>query len=141
MPVAAGPYEDGKAAADWGDYETALQKWLPLAEQGNAEAQFMLGNLYREGLGVPLSDTKAVTWYWLAADEGHAHAQLSLGIMYATGRGVTQDIVLAHMWFELAAAQGNRDALSNLKRADDQMTPEQVAEAQRLARKWKPKGE
>jgi len=93
-----------------GDYATALRLLKPLAEQGLADAQF------------------------------------NLGVMYATGRGVPQDDVRAHMWYNLAAAGfpaaeaeprnvvvAVRDAVAA------KMTPAQIAEAQRLAREWKPK--
>ena len=54
-----------------------------------------------------------------------------------TPRGVPPDIVLAHMWWNLAAAQGNETAKKNRDKAASQMTPDQLAEAQRLAREWK----
>ena len=77
-------------------------------------------------------------WYRLAADQGNACAQYNLGIMYAKGQGVPQDYVLAHMWFNLSAAQGIGDAVKNRDIAAGKMTPDQLAEAQRLAREWKP---
>ena len=59
--------------------------------------------------------------------------------MYAFGLGVPQDYVAAHMWFDLAAAKRNRDAQRERDKIAAQMTPEQIAEAQKLAREWKPK--
>ena len=58
--------------------------------------------------------------------------------MYAEGRGVAQDYVQAHMWFYLAAAQGDAKALKNRDSIAAKMTSAQIAEAQRLAREWKP---
>ena len=58
--------------------------------------------------------------------------------MYAEGRGVPQDYVRAHMWFDLAAAQGEPKAATVLEMAERRMTPAQIAEAQKLARDWKP---
>ena len=58
--------------------------------------------------------------------------------MYAKGQGVPQDYVRAHMWFNIAAAQGDQDAVKNKDRAAALMTPAQIAEAQKLAREWKP---
>jgi hypothetical protein len=72
------------------------------------------------------------------AGQGDAKAQGDLGIAYVKGEGVPQDYVLAHMWFNLAAAQGNEDARQNRDSVAKVMTPDQVAEAQRLARQWKP---
>ncbi|MEC4687440.1 MAG: SEL1-like repeat protein, partial [Nitrospirota bacterium] len=70
---------------------------------------------------------------------GNAKAQFNLGGMYLGGRGVPQDYVQAHMWVNLAAAQGLEAARNNRDRASKQMPPAQLAEAQRLAREWKPK--
>jgi uncharacterized protein len=58
--------------------------------------------------------------------------------LYAEGRGVPQDYVRAHMWFSLAAAQGEQRAVKTLDMAERKMTPTQIAEAQKLARDWKP---
>ena len=73
------------------------------------------------------------------AEQGHAVAQNNLGVMYFNGQGVAQDHVQAHMWFALAASQGERGATINRKRVARLMTPEKIAEAERLAREWKPK--
>jgi len=75
------------------------------------------------------------------AEEENAVAQNNLGGMYYNGQGVAQDYVQAHMWFSLAAAQGNESARWNRDIVEEKMTPEQIAEARRLAREWKPKGE
>ena len=65
-------------------------RWYRLsAEQGDASAQFNLGNMYANGEGVPQDDAEAVRWYRLAAEQGNAGAQLNLGNMYANGRGRT----------------------------------------------------
>ena len=61
-------------------------------------------------------------------------AQSNLGLMYAQGQGVPMDTVRAHMWFNLAAAMGNADALKNRDIAARKMTPDQMAEAQKMAR-------
>ena len=82
-------------------------------------------------------------WYRLAADQGYALAPFHLGEMYTFGQGVPQDYVQAHMWYNLAAAQGEADvAKLSAKNRDlvaEQMTPKQIAQAQELARNWKPK--
>ena len=67
------------------------------AEQGDAEAQFNLGNMYFEGLGVPQNDAEAARLYRMAAEQGIAEAQFNLGIMYFTGRGVPQNDAEAAM--------------------------------------------
>ncbi len=77
-------------------------------------------------------------WYRKAAEQGNADAQTTLGVMYANGEGVPEDFIQAHMWFNLAAAQGNELGRENRDIVAERMTPAQVAEAQRLAREWKP---
>ena len=78
-------------------------------------------------------------WFRLAADQGLAEAQYNLGFMYASGRGVPQDHVQAHKWFDLAGASGSEDGRKNRDIVTKKMTQAQIAEAQRLAREWKPK--
>ncbi len=123
------------------DYEQALHWYSLAAEQGQASAQTNLGEMYDNGLGVPQDHTEAVRWFRRAAEQGNAIAQFSLGIMYATGRGVQEDYVQAYLWFTRAAAQGHSSAgkFRDTVLAED-MTPAQLAEAQRLAREWKAKG-
>jgi len=74
------------------------------------------------------------------AEQGNANAQADLGSMYEKGQGVVQDYVQAHMWYNLGAARGNKPGRENRDLLAKQMTPAQIAEAQRLAREWKPKG-
>jgi TPR repeat protein len=120
------------------DYEEAA-KWFRLAaEQGNAEAQFTLARQYAHGEGVPQDYKEAVKWYRLAAEQGDADAQVNLGILYVIGHGVPQDYVQAHTWFNLAAATGDADGAKARDKVAREMTPEQIADAQRRAREWKP---
>ena len=104
--VIAGPLEDGKTAAQRGDSATALRLWMPLAEQGVVAAQFNLGFMYDNGLGVPPDYAQAMQWYRQAAEQGYADAQYSLGSMYANGRGVPRDDAQAVQWYRKAAGQG-----------------------------------
>ena len=101
-------------------------------------AQNNLGLMFELGQGVTRDYAEAARWYRKAAEQGEALAQDNLGRMYEQGRGVTQDYVLAHMWHNLAAAQGDDDAAKARDGLAQQMTPDQIAEAQRLAREWKP---
>jgi TPR repeat protein len=73
------------------------------------------------------------------AEQGDALAQFALGAMYDNGLGVPQDYVIAHMWFNLAAAGGEIGAPKARAGVAEKMTPAQIAEAQELAREWKPK--
>jgi uncharacterized protein len=107
-------FKKGVAAYESGDYATALREWNPLAEQGDAGAQFSLGWMYYKGQGIPLDDKTAVKWYRLAAEQGHADAQNNLGDMYHEGNGVPQDNKTAVKWWKLAAEQGHAGAQNNL---------------------------
>jgi TPR repeat protein len=128
----ASDLSDGLSAFSRHDYVTALRSLRPLADEGNAAAQFTLGFMYAHGRGVPQDHALAAKWYRLAADQGHALAQNNLGLMYANGRGVPKDTVLAYRWLNLAAAQGQADAAKNRDRVAKTMTPAQIADAQRL---------
>ena len=143
-PSLAANFQAGREAFERSDYVAALKEWRPLAEQGDADAQVELGFMYLSGQGVPQDDAEAARWYHLAAEQGNAQAQFLLGIIYGKGEGVTQNYVQAHMWFNLAAAHlppGEvRDKAAETREILAKfMTPAQVAEAQRLAREWKPK--
>ena len=107
-------FQKGLIAYESGDYATALREWRPLAEQGNAGAQFNLGLMYDRGRGVPQNDETAVKWYRLSAEQGHAVAQYNLGVMYDNGKGVPQDDKTAVKWWTLAAEQGHTLAQQKL---------------------------
>jgi len=127
----------GSKTSQRGDSTTALRQ---LPDQGDAGVQFSLGIMYEQGQGVTQDYEEAVRWYRKAADQGNGEAQYAIGLMYAIGQGVARDYIQAHVWFNLAA---ERDLKPGRKRRDllaKQMTPAQIAEAQRLAREWKPKG-
>ena len=179
-PASAGPLEEGTNAYEQGDYSTALRLLLPLAENGQKEAQATIGFMYLTGRGVPQDNLEGSKWFRKAADQGHLLAQsnlglmylfgqgvpqdsqtamkylqksadqgdglgqFGLGIMYLGGKGVAQDPVKALMWFTLAA--NSEPAGSNVSaryrdKLSAPMTPEQISEAQRLAREWKPQKE
>ena len=97
--------DEGIAAYKRFDYATAVREWRPLAEQGDAVAQYYLGNLYRTGQGLPQDYAEAAKWFRKAANQGNADAQYNLGVIYDKGYGVPQDYVQAQMWYSLAEAQ------------------------------------
>ena len=132
-------FYEGTIAYIRSDYATALPIFRQLAEQGEAKAQSLLGIMYQNGLSVTQDYAAAARWYRKAADQGNPIAQFSLGFMYYNGRGVTQDIVQAHMWFNLSVAAGMKDSGAFRDLLAEKMTPEQIAEAQKMARGWKPK--
>jgi TPR repeat protein len=131
-------YEKGRGVPQ--DYAEALKWYRKAAEQGNAGAEYNLGAMHQNGLGVTQNYVEAVRWYRRAADQGLAGGQFVLGGMYQIGiwRLVPKDIVRAYMWFNLAAAQGLEGAEKYRDEVAQHMTPAQIAEAQKLAREWKP---
>ena len=122
----------GFDAYENGDYAIALKVWLPLAEQGDIEAQYNLGMMYHKGRGIPQDAKEAVKWYRLAAEQGDSNAQTNLGLMYINGDGVIKDIVLAYMWWNIAGDQGRKNAKRNKDILVKEMTESQIEEAQRL---------
>jgi TPR repeat protein len=137
-------YEAGMEAYQRRDYATALHEWLPLAEQGHADAQYKLGVLYNFRKGVPQDFTTARQWYEKAAAQGHARAQNNLGELYQFGHGVTRNYVLAYMWYDVAATHSTDDAwrdiaVENRAEIAGRMTSAQIAEAQQRAQEWRPK--
>lgn len=132
VPVWA-DFQAGMEANNRGEYATALREWRPLAEQGDALAQYNLGVLYRKGRGVPQDDVQARQWYAKAAAQGQAKAQYNLGTLYFNGEGVPKDYQQALRWFRLAADQG--EAVAQTKIAimydDGQGVPHDIVQAQK----------
>ena len=131
-------YDEGTGVPQ--DHRRAMEWFEKAAKQGHVGAQVNLGTLYLRGEGAPQSDQMALFWFSQAAERGHALAFAKLGWMSAQGRGVLQDFIQAHKWYNLAAANGHKKAAEYRDALAEQMTPAQIAEAQRLAREWKPKG-
>src|SRR6516164_9750322 len=104
--VTAGPIEDGSAAYQRHDYETALRLLRGPAEQGSAEAQLLLGFMYHDGEGEPQNYAEAARWLRKAAEQGNIAAQGALGGMYLDGLGVPKDPAQATRWLQKAAEQG-----------------------------------
>ena len=125
-------YHKGKGVPQ--NYKTAMKWYRLAAKQGNAGAQSNLGVMYNEGQGVPKDYRTAVKWYRLAAQQGYAPAQSNLGVLYALGKGVLKDWVYAHMWGNIASSNGGENGGKVRDIAAKNMTPAQIAEAQKLAR-------
>jgi len=84
------------------DYGTAFKEWKAAAEAGQPEAEFDLGVLYAQGLGVARDLNQAEQWYRKAAEQGNAEAEFALGQMYSRGWGVPRDEADAMRWFQMA---------------------------------------
>ena len=104
-PSSAGPVEDGSAAFERGDYEIALRLLRAPAEQGNADAQLLLGIMYQDGEGVAKDAAEAARWIQKAAEQDNATAEFALGVMYHQAMGVPKDEAAAVRWLEKAARQ------------------------------------
>jgi uncharacterized protein len=122
------------------------------ADNGDASAQTGLGQIYFSGLlGAQQDCAQAVAWYRKAAEQGYGLAQQFLGKMYENGWGVPQDYGRAYMWLTLwglrvgdMVSESHRSRIiqataKNLDELAAKMTPEQIAEAQRISREWVPK--
>ncbi len=133
-------YEKGMKQYKPDDVAAAVRELKPLAEQGDAAAQFNLGSLYYQGWGVPQDYREAAKWLRKAAEQNHGFAQATLGTIYAEGvQGVIgKDYPQALMWFILATAQGDMEAREFRDALAMRMTPKQITEAQKLAREFKP---
>ncbi len=110
--------EKGNAAYRAGDYAQARLWYGKAADQGNAEAQAMVGILYARGLGVERDDAQALQWFFKAANHGSARALSLLGDMYSAGRGVQKDDEMAADFYsrsaELFQLRGDPSAQASL---------------------------
>jgi len=130
-PGALADFEAGVAAARAGDYAAALREWRPLAQSGHRDAQFNMGLLYENGLGVARDDAEALRWYRRAAEAGDAAAQYNVGLFYAMGRGVAPNDVQAYAWLSVALENGAEPTrlLGLLKK---NMSAQSLAQGERL---------
>lgn len=106
--------EKAHEALSSGDYATAIRLYRPLAEQRDAEAQYYLGYLYENAMGVPKNYAEAAKWYRLTADQNYAHAQYALASMYESGLGVTRNYASAMKWYCRASKNGDSAAQNHI---------------------------
>jgi len=90
-PPARADFEAGWRAYQRGDFSGALESWRPLADAGDARAQFNIGVMYDEGRGVALDRVQAIRWWTKAAGQGDAEAQHNLALAMIDGSGIGQD--------------------------------------------------
>jgi V8-like Glu-specific endopeptidase len=102
----AAQLDDAVAAAHRGEYAVAIQLIFPMADKGDARAQFNIGYMYANGWGVQRDLAEAIKWYRRAAEQGLEIAQHSLGVAYFNGEGIARDNAEAARWFKRAAEQG-----------------------------------
>jgi len=137
-PVAHASLEAGEAAYRKGDYAAALRAFRPLAEQGQARAQFNLGVLYDDGRGVPQDHREAAKWFRLAAEQGNATAQNNLGLMFERGEaGLGPNLEVAYALFNLSATgdpSAANPAIRNRDSVRAALSPRALDAAQALTR-------
>ena len=97
-----------------GDFEAAILEWRPLAEEGDARAQYYLGLMYARGEGLPEDNHQAAHWFRKSAEQGNPQSQYHLGMLYANGKGVPEDDRQAVHWLSESARQGDAQAQFNL---------------------------
>lgn len=137
-------FEEGSTAFARGDYVTAFREFKALAEEGDADAQVIIGFMYAHGLWVLKDAAEAAEWYRKAAQQGNGAAQYNLGRMYQMGSGVRQDYLQAHLWLSLAVAAlppGTRRNDALIVRRDlveRYLSPKEFDEAERLVKMWRP---
>ena len=129
----------GVAAYKKGDHAAALREWKPLAFQGNAKAQFFLGNMYYKGIGVPQDDGAAYKWFKKAAEQGLTRAQNNVGTMYMRGLGVARNNTRAFIWLHLTALQGDKIGIKNRDLVAKIMSKDKREKAVELALECKKK--
>src|SRR5262245_37860149 len=117
-----------------------LRKNIGKAEAGDSRAQHAVGWTYARGKCVPENHAEAAKWYRKAAEQGHRSAQLNLGSLLVKGQGVEQDLTEAYKWIALAKRPGpfggyfvSDAATQYLPQLMALMTPDQIAEGQKLA--------
>jgi TPR repeat protein len=118
--------------------ETALSWYRVAAADGVPSAQFKLANAYFAGTGVPRDPGQALFWYGRAAQQGLSEAENAFGIMLLGGVAGPQDKVEGYKWLILAEAGGYPDARSVREKAKDEITPQERASAEELAKGFRP---
>jgi TPR repeat protein len=146
-------YNEGKCELQ--DYEKIIKIIQKKAEQGNESAQFELADMYLYGdilspsskpLFISQDYQQAISWYLKIAEQGGSFAYCArsqLGWIYSKGEGVPQNYVEAYKWFILAALEPDEFLAKHYVEARDalrlKMSPQQIAEAQKLAKEFRPK--
>ena len=145
-PSASAGEAEARALLQKGDYDKAVAELKPLAEQGEASAQYLLAETYFGGHGGTMME--ALKWMTASADQGYAQAQARLGLMYGTGKGIAINNVEAYRWFSLAAKRADPKQQRNLKTISEtnrtvvakSLSPAQRAKVDAEVAAWKPNG-
>jgi len=130
-------FNEGVFAYANGDYEKALQTFLPMAQASNDPlAQYWLGMMHLRGQGVSQDDAEAARFFTESAKQGLPNAQMRLAELYVEGRGVTRDFQAAYAWYAVADNIGHKKAAAALATVSERLTTAELASAQRLAEQY-----
>ena len=128
--------QKGIQAFQRGKYDTALKHLEPAAKAGEADAIYILGQMYASGRGVKKDDKRAADYFKEAAELGNANAQQSLGSALMLGEGIKQDMVEALKWFIISARAGNKGSAAYTRKVGRVLTREMQLEARAMALEW-----
>lgn len=128
--------QKGIQAFQRGDYETALKHLDPAAKAGDADAIYVLGQMYASGRGVKKDEKRAAEYFNDAAERGNADAQQSLGAALMLGEGIKQDMVEALKWFIISARAGNKGSAAYTQKVGRFLTRDMQREARTMALEW-----
>ena len=131
---ASANYAAGKEAYERGDFDAAYRILLPLAEQGDINAQFKIGSMFLDGEGRERDTKEAFKWYRKAADAGYAEAELVVGFAFLFGSRVVKNTYEAAIWIRKAARKGVHVAQAELGKL--YITGKGVPQNNRLAHAW-----
>jgi len=133
----AADFAAGLKAYESHDYTAAFNEWKPIAEGGDANAQFNIGLMYFDGKGVPQDYEQAVDWFKRAANQGYAKAEKNLGELYYSGKGLKRDYIQAYVWLSICAASGDQNCADHRDIVAGKLNSSKLATAQHQARDWK----
>ncbi len=123
------------------NYNSALSWYLSSAKEGNVDAQYNLANMYSKGAGSPQNQMQASRWYLRAANQGEVNSQYNMGNRYFKGNGIGYDPVEGYKWYLIAESYGDGDAKRFRESITENIHPDMLARAKKLANNWKPKSE
>ena len=103
-------FESGLKAFNDGNYKVALNDWKPLAEEGVSNAQYNIGLMYHNGLGVTQDYNEAFKWFLISSEQGNLNSIRLLSTMYALGNGIPKDFLKSYMWAKIGANNDDQNS-------------------------------
>ena len=103
-------FEKGLKAFNNGDYKAALSNWKPMAEKGVSNAQYNVGLMYHNGLGVTQNYNEAYKWLLESSEQGNLNSIRLLSTMYALGNGIPKDFLKSYMWAKIGADNDDQNS-------------------------------